>query len=135
MNNKNFKLTRTNYLDWKPQMKDFLIIFGYYYLIKNTEAEEETTLADILDSQRKEKELAILCLNCDVRLASQFTLECSDNPQLFWEAIDKRFPPKTLRNQIRYLSEICSYDLSAGKIGDNIKSLIDITQSLYMQNH
>ncbi|MBW0472853.1 hypothetical protein O181_012568 [Austropuccinia psidii MF-1] len=131
INNKYFKLTSTNYLDWKPQMKNLLTLLGYCHLITTTETEEENTLAAKLDPCRKEKALAILCLNCDIRLASQLSLECSDDLHLFCESIYKSISPKTIQNKTCYLSKILSYNLFTGKIEDNMKNIIDFTSTIF----
>ncbi|MBW0467241.1 hypothetical protein O181_006956 [Austropuccinia psidii MF-1] len=136
MNNRNFelpedlKLSSSNYLQWKPRMKNLLTLFGYYHLITRTETDEESTAANKLDPRRKEKALAILCLNCDVKIANQFILESNDDPSTFWEVIDKSFSPKSVQNQTRYLNEIFSFDLSSGQIDNNIKDIMTITRNL-----
>ncbi|MBW0544655.1 hypothetical protein O181_084370 [Austropuccinia psidii MF-1] len=136
MNNRNFELpedlelSSSNYLQWKPRMKNLLTLFGYYHLITGTETNEESTAADKLDPRRREKALAILCLNCDVKIADQFILESNDDPSTFWEVIDKSFSPKSVQNQTRYLNEIFSFDLSSGQIDTNIKEIMTVTQNL-----
>ncbi|MBW0535166.1 hypothetical protein O181_074881 [Austropuccinia psidii MF-1] len=136
MNNRNFelpedlKLSSSNYLQWKPRMKNLLTLFGYYHLITRTETDEESSAADKLDPCRKEKALAILCLNCDVKIANQFILESNNDPSTFWEVIDKSFSPKSVQNQTKYLNEIFSFDLSSGQIDNNIKDIMTITRNL-----
>ncbi|MBW0473280.1 hypothetical protein O181_012995 [Austropuccinia psidii MF-1] len=93
MKNRNFKLpedlrlSSSNYLQWKPRMKNLLTLFGYYHLITKTETDQDSTAADKLDPRRKEKALAILCLNCNMKIANQFILESNDDPSTFWEVI------------------------------------------------
>ncbi|MBW0555354.1 hypothetical protein O181_095069 [Austropuccinia psidii MF-1] len=136
MNNRNFelpeelKLSSTNYLQWKPRMKNLLTLFGYYHLITRTETEEESTISDKLDPRQKEKALAILCLNCNVKVADQFILESNDNPSAFWEIVDKSFSLKSVQNQTKYLNEIFSFDLTSGQIDKNIKEIMSITRNL-----
>ncbi|MBW0543094.1 hypothetical protein O181_082809 [Austropuccinia psidii MF-1] len=136
MNNRNFelpedlKLSSCNYLQWKPRLKNLLTLFGYYHLITRTETDEESTAADKLDLHRKQKALAILCLNCDVKIAAQFILERNNDPSTFWEVINKSVSPKSVQNQTRYLNEIFSFDLSSGPIDNNIKDIMTITRNL-----
>ncbi|MBW0540497.1 hypothetical protein O181_080212 [Austropuccinia psidii MF-1] len=136
MNNCNFelskdlKLSSSNYLQWKPCIKNLLMLFGYYYLITRTETDEESTAADKLDPRQREKALAILCLNCNVKIANQFILESNDDPSAFWEVINKSFSPSSVQSQTRYLNKIFSFDLSSGQIDNNIKDIMTITQNL-----
>ncbi|MBW0489670.1 hypothetical protein O181_029385 [Austropuccinia psidii MF-1] len=136
MNKRNFelpkdlKLSSSNCLQWKPCMKNLLMLFGYYHLITRTETNKESTAADKLDPCRREKALAILCLNCNVKIADQFILESNDDPSTFWEVIDKSFSPKSVQNQTRYLNKIFSFDLSSGQIDTNIKEIMTITRNL-----
>ncbi|MBW0568977.1 hypothetical protein O181_108692 [Austropuccinia psidii MF-1] len=112
-------------------MKNLLTLFGYYHLITRTETEEESTIADKLDPRRKEKALAILCLNCNMKVADQFILKSNNNPSTFWEIVDKVFSPKSVQNQTKYLNEIFSFNLSSGQIDNNIKEIMSITRNLY----
>ncbi|MBW0473398.1 hypothetical protein O181_013113 [Austropuccinia psidii MF-1] len=136
MKNRNFKLpedlklSSSNYLQWKPRMKNLLTIFGYYNLITKTETDKDSTAADKLDPRRKEKALAILCLNCNMKIANQFILESNDDPSTFWEVIDKGFSPKSVQNQTKFLNKIFSFDLSSGQIDNNIKDILTITRNL-----
>ncbi|MBW0498232.1 hypothetical protein O181_037947 [Austropuccinia psidii MF-1] len=93
-------------------MKNLLTLFGYYHLITRTKTEEESTIADKLDPRQKEKALAILCLNCNVKVADQFVLESNNDPSTFWEIVDKGFSPKS------------------GQIDNNIKEIMSITRNL-----
>ncbi|MBW0553826.1 hypothetical protein O181_093541 [Austropuccinia psidii MF-1] len=137
MNNPNFKLpedlklSSSNNLQWKPRMKNLLTLFGYYSLITRTETGKESTSDGKLDPHRKEKALAILCLNCNVKIADQFILESNDDPSTFWEVINKHFSPKSVQNQTKYLNEIFSFNLSSGQIDNNIKDIMTITQNLF----
>ncbi|MBW0473474.1 hypothetical protein O181_013189 [Austropuccinia psidii MF-1] len=136
MNNQNFelpedlKLSSTNYLQWKPRMKNLLTLFGYYHLITKTKTEEEATIADELDPRGREKAMAIFCLNCDVKVADQFIIKSNNNPSTFWEVVDKSFSPKSVQNQTKYLNEIFSFDLTSGQIDNNIKQIMSITRNL-----
>ncbi|MBW0501580.1 hypothetical protein O181_041295 [Austropuccinia psidii MF-1] len=111
MNNQNFelpedlKLSSTNYLQWKPQMKNLLTLFGYYHLITRTKTEEEATIADKLYPHQREKAMAILCLNGDMKVADQFIIKSNDDPSTFWEIVDKSFSPKSIQNQTKYLKK------------------------------
>ncbi|MBW0476089.1 hypothetical protein O181_015804 [Austropuccinia psidii MF-1] len=136
MNNRNFqisedlKLSSSNYLQWKPCMKNILMLFGYYHPITRTETDKESTAANKLDPCQKEKALAILCLNCNLKISAQFILESNHDPSLFWEVIYKGFSPKSFQNQTRYLRKSFSFDLLSGQRANNIKDIMTITQNI-----
>ncbi|MBW0532895.1 hypothetical protein O181_072610 [Austropuccinia psidii MF-1] len=106
------------------------MLFGYYHLITRTETDKESTADDKLHPCQKGKALAILCLNCNVKIANQFILESNNDPTSFWEVIDKSFSPKSVQNQTRYLNNNFSFDLSSGQIDNSIKDIMTITQNL-----
>ncbi|MBW0479851.1 hypothetical protein O181_019566 [Austropuccinia psidii MF-1] len=140
MNNRNFKLPEdlellnSNYLQWKPCMKNLLTLFGYYHLITRTETNKESTSADKLDPRRKEKALAILCLNCDVKMGDQFILESNDDPSTFWEVINKSFSPNLI-DENKTKPSVLIDSMIAMWVIINLPSHLKLIGEIFLQNY
>ncbi|MBW0525502.1 hypothetical protein O181_065217 [Austropuccinia psidii MF-1] len=51
-----------------------------------------------LEPERRELSLEIICINCDVEIAAQFSSEANDDTVLLGDSIDKFNTPKTIQN-------------------------------------
>ncbi|MBW0482197.1 hypothetical protein O181_021912 [Austropuccinia psidii MF-1] len=125
-----YKLSGSNFLDWRVRMKSILRMKKLYSLVMGTEDAEIAAERNKIDPDRKELALEIICLNCDVKIAAQFSAEANDNPMLLWKSIDKFYQPKTVQNQTTYLSRIFSTFLPKAKLEEALNKLLENTRTL-----
>ncbi|MBW0589676.1 hypothetical protein O181_129391 [Austropuccinia psidii MF-1] len=107
-----FKLNSSNYIDWKQSMSSLLLIQGYYDMVINAESPEKAAEQLKVDPDRRCIAYAIISLNCNIKVTSQFDQKCNLNPSLLWELLKKHYLPKTLQNQASYLEKFFSTFLS-----------------------
>ncbi|MBW0470545.1 hypothetical protein O181_010260 [Austropuccinia psidii MF-1] len=106
-----YKLSGNNFLDWKVRMKSILNFKKLYALATGTEDAELASERDKLDPKRRDLAFEIICINCDVKIAAQFSTESNNDPMALWKSIDKYYQPKTIQNQANYLKRIFSTHL------------------------
>ncbi|MBW0558110.1 hypothetical protein O181_097825 [Austropuccinia psidii MF-1] len=106
-----YKLSGSNFLDWKVRMKSILTFKRLYALATGTESTKIAADRDKLYPERRDLAFDIICINCDVKIAAQFSSEANKNPTILWTSIDKYNQPKTIQNQTTYLKRIFSTHL------------------------
>ncbi|MBW0491905.1 hypothetical protein O181_031620 [Austropuccinia psidii MF-1] len=79
-----------------------------YALVTGTEDPNTASERDKLDPERRDLPFEIICINCDVKIAAQFSGEANNDPMALWTSIDKYYQPKTNQNQTTYLKRIFS---------------------------
>ncbi|MBW0537040.1 hypothetical protein O181_076755 [Austropuccinia psidii MF-1] len=94
-----------------------------YSLVMGTEDVEIASKGKKINPDQKELAFEIICINCDVKIAAQFSAEANDNPILLWKSIDKFYQPNTIQNQITYLSRIFSTFLPKAKLEEALNKL------------
>ncbi|MBW0472742.1 hypothetical protein O181_012457 [Austropuccinia psidii MF-1] len=94
-----YKLSGSNFFDWKVRMKSILTFKKLYAFPTGTEDPDTA-------SERRDLPFEIICINCDVKIAAQFSAEANNDPMALWTSIDKYYQPKTTRNQTTYLKRI-----------------------------
>ncbi|MBW0479363.1 hypothetical protein O181_019078 [Austropuccinia psidii MF-1] len=99
-------------------------------MVMGTEDAEIAAKRNKIDPDRKELAFEIICLNCDVKIAAQFSAEANDDPMLLWKSIDKFYQPKTVQNQTTYLSRIFSTFLPKTKLEEALNKLLENTRTL-----
>ncbi|MBW0507592.1 hypothetical protein O181_047307 [Austropuccinia psidii MF-1] len=62
--NENDKLNDSNYLDWVSWMESILTLKNYCGLVTNSETPEETADNNKLEPRRRQREAALLKINC-----------------------------------------------------------------------
>jgi hypothetical protein len=67
--------------------------------------------------------MAILTLNCDVKIVSQFSDEADDGPCKLWELLENFYQPKTIQNQSTFLNQIFTTVLMSDKLEANLTTL------------
>ncbi|PLW21070.1 hypothetical protein PCANC_07354 [Puccinia coronata f. sp. avenae] len=103
------KLNRTNFLNWK----------------------EATSLElDKKDTFQQSNTMAILTLNCDVKIVSQFADKANDDPCKFWKLLKSFYQVKTIQNQSTFLNQIFTTVLSSDKLEAKLTSLYIKSQIL-----
>ncbi|MBW0570549.1 hypothetical protein O181_110264 [Austropuccinia psidii MF-1] len=126
---KKYKLTGSNYIDWKQQMQYLLLIRGYYGMVTGQESPDKCTQQEKIDPNRKHIAYAIISLNCDVKIASQFDNKCNLNITTLWTCLEEFYLPKTIPNQAAYLSRIFSTPLSKGNLTQGIEKIQELTHN------
>ncbi|MBW0546375.1 hypothetical protein O181_086090 [Austropuccinia psidii MF-1] len=111
-----YKLSGNNFLDWKVRMKSILNLKKLYALATGTENAEIASERDKLDPERRDLAFEIICINCNVKIAEQFSSEADNDPMALWTSIDKYYQPKTIQNQTTYLKRIFSTHLQKSKL-------------------
>ncbi|MBW0499360.1 hypothetical protein O181_039075 [Austropuccinia psidii MF-1] len=106
-----------------------------YSLVMGTEDTEVAVERNKIDSDRKELAFEIICKNCDVKIAAQFSAEANDDPMLLWKSIDKFYQPKTVQNQTTYQSRIFSTFLPKSKMEEALNKLLENTRALCSPIH
>ncbi|MBW0491244.1 hypothetical protein O181_030959 [Austropuccinia psidii MF-1] len=84
-----YKLSGSNFLNWKVRMKFILTFKRLYALATGTESIKIAADRDKLDPERRDLAFEIICINCDVKIAAQFSSEANNNPTILWTSIDK----------------------------------------------
>ncbi|MBW0514000.1 hypothetical protein O181_053715 [Austropuccinia psidii MF-1] len=121
---------RSNFLDCKLRIKSILTFKKLSALGTGTESNSTATERDKLDPEQRELELEIICINCDVKIASQFSAEANNDPTTLWSSIDKYYQPKTIQNQTTYLRHIFPAHLHKKKLEKTSNKLHKNTQQL-----
>ncbi|MBW0514724.1 hypothetical protein O181_054439 [Austropuccinia psidii MF-1] len=125
-----YKLTGSNYINWKQQMRSLLLIRGYYDMVTGQESPDKRAEQEKIEPNRKPIAYAIISLNCDVKIASQFDNKCNLNPTILWTCLEEFYLPKTVQNQATYLRRIFSTPLSEGNLAQGIKKIQELTHNL-----
>ncbi|MBW0492665.1 hypothetical protein O181_032380 [Austropuccinia psidii MF-1] len=99
-----YKLTGSNYIDWKQRMRSLILIRGYYNMVTGQESPDKCAEQEKIDPDRKRIAYAIISLNCDIKIASHFDNKCNLNPTLLWTFLEEFYLPKTIQNQATYFS-------------------------------
>ncbi|MBW0465733.1 hypothetical protein O181_005448 [Austropuccinia psidii MF-1] len=89
-------------------MQSLLLIRGYYDMVTGQESLDKCAELEKTDPDRKRIAYAIISLNCNVKIASQFDNKCNLNPTILWACPEEFYLPKTIQNQATYLSRIFS---------------------------
>ncbi|MBW0541573.1 hypothetical protein O181_081288 [Austropuccinia psidii MF-1] len=84
-----YKLSGSNFLDWKFRMKSILKFKILYDLATGTERIKIVADRDKLYPERRDLAFEIICINCNVKIAAQFSSESNNNPTILWTSIDK----------------------------------------------
>ncbi|MBW0472358.1 hypothetical protein O181_012073 [Austropuccinia psidii MF-1] len=74
------KLSGNNFLDWKVRMKSILTFKNLYALATGTENAEMASERDKLDPKCRDLAFEIICINCDFKIAAQFSAEANNDP-------------------------------------------------------
>ncbi|MBW0502341.1 hypothetical protein O181_042056 [Austropuccinia psidii MF-1] len=111
-------------------MRSLLLIRGYYDMVTGQESLDKCAELEKTDPNRKRIAYAILSLNCDVKIASQFDNKCNLNPTILWPCLEEFYLPKIIQNQATYLSRIFSTHLSKGNLGQGIEKIQEFTRNL-----
>ncbi|MBW0497553.1 hypothetical protein O181_037268 [Austropuccinia psidii MF-1] len=125
-----YKLSGNNFLDWKVRMKSILTFKKLYALATGTENAEIASERDKLDPERRDLAFEIICINCNVKIAAQFSAEANNDPMVLWTSIDKYYQPKTIQNQTTYLKRIFSTHLQKHKLEETLNKLHENTRQL-----
>ncbi|MBW0490756.1 hypothetical protein O181_030471 [Austropuccinia psidii MF-1] len=110
-------------------MKSILTFKILYSLATGIERTKIAAYRDKLDPKR-ELEFIIVCINCNVKIASQFSSEANNNPKILWESIDKYYQPKTIQNQDMYLKRIFPTHLQENRLEEALNKLHENTRQL-----
>ncbi|MBW0468574.1 hypothetical protein O181_008289 [Austropuccinia psidii MF-1] len=111
-------------------MQSLLLIRGYYDMVTGNKSPDKCAELEKTDPNRKRIAYAIISLNCDVKIASQFNNKCNTNPTILWTCLEEFYLPKTVQNQATYLSRIFSTPLSKGNLAQGIEKIQEITRNL-----
>ncbi|MBW0562241.1 hypothetical protein O181_101956 [Austropuccinia psidii MF-1] len=127
-----FKLNGGNFLDWKIRMKSILRMKRLYSLVLGIEDPVIAAKLNKLDPEQKALAFEIICINCDVKIAGQFSAEANDDPTLPWTNIDNFYQPETIQNQTTYLNRIFLTYLPKTKLEEVLNKLLENTQQLFI---
>ncbi|MBW0497695.1 hypothetical protein O181_037410 [Austropuccinia psidii MF-1] len=127
---KKYKLSGSNFIDWKVRMKLILTFKRLYSIATGTERIKIASDRDKLDPQRRDLALEILCINCNFTLAAQFSSEANNNPRILWTIIDKYYQPKAIQNKAAYLKRIFSIHLQKISLEEALNKLHENTGKL-----
>ncbi|MBW0540882.1 hypothetical protein O181_080597 [Austropuccinia psidii MF-1] len=122
-----YKLSGSNFLDWKVRMKSILTFKRLYALATGTESIEIAADRDKLDPERRDLAFEIICTNCDLKIAAQFSSEANNNPTILWTNIDKYYQPKTIQIQTTYLKGIFPTHLPKNRLEEVLNKLHENT--------
>ncbi|MBW0473116.1 hypothetical protein O181_012831 [Austropuccinia psidii MF-1] len=111
-------------------MQSILLIQGYYDMVAGVETTERREELEKLDTDCKGIAYAIISLNCNVKIASQFDHKCDLDPALLWHSLEMFYLPKTIQNQATYLNRIFSTSLSEKNFNKNLERIQELTQNL-----
>ncbi|MBW0494085.1 hypothetical protein O181_033800 [Austropuccinia psidii MF-1] len=125
-----YKLSGSNFLDWKVRTKSILTFKRLYALATGTESIEIAADRDKLDPEGRDLAFEIICINCDVEIAAQFSSEANNNPKVLWKSINKYYQPKTVQNQTTYLKRIFSTHLQKNRLEEALNKLHENTRQL-----
>jgi hypothetical protein len=104
-------------------MKGILQLKLLYLLVTREEQDTASLELDKKDPFWQSNTMAILTLNCDVKIVSQFADEANNNPCKFWELLKSFYQPKTIQNQSTFLNQIFTTVLSSNKLEANLTTL------------
>lgn len=74
------KLSGTNYLNWKLQMESILQLKHLFRLVIQSESEDKKNCLDSTNPNRLADAYAIISLNWDPKIISQFSSEAQEDP-------------------------------------------------------
>ncbi|MBW0523678.1 hypothetical protein O181_063393 [Austropuccinia psidii MF-1] len=124
------KLNVINYLEWVSRMESILTLKNYLGLVTETKTEEERLENDKIEPRCKQQEVALLCINCIIRIGNKFYSESKKDPIKFWRLSQDYFQPKTIQNQTSHLDKIFSTQFAEDQIKDVMSSILENTQQL-----
>ncbi|MBW0497575.1 hypothetical protein O181_037290 [Austropuccinia psidii MF-1] len=84
-----YKLSGSNFMHWKVRMKSILTFKKLDTLATGTESTKTAAKRDKIDLEQQDLEFEIICINCDVKIAAQFSSEANNDPTFLWKSIDK----------------------------------------------
>ncbi|MBW0508405.1 hypothetical protein O181_048120 [Austropuccinia psidii MF-1] len=70
----------------------------FYSLVLGTENASIASERKKLEPERRELGFEIICIDCDVEIAAQFSSKANDETVLLGASIDKFYIPKTIQN-------------------------------------
>ncbi|MBW0493306.1 hypothetical protein O181_033021 [Austropuccinia psidii MF-1] len=111
-------------------MLSMLLIQGYYDMVTGVETIEKCKEQEKLHPDRKQIAYAIISLDCNVKIESQFDHKCDLNPTLLWDSLENFYLPKTVQNQATYLNRIFSTTLLENNLNKNLDRVQELTQNL-----
>jgi hypothetical protein len=111
-------------------MKSILQLKQLYLLVTQEEQEAASLELNKKDPFRRSNAMAILTLNCDVKIVLQFADEAKDDPCAFWELLENFYQPKTIQNKSTFLNCIFTTILSSNKLEANLTTLYENSQIL-----
>ncbi|MBW0524253.1 hypothetical protein O181_063968 [Austropuccinia psidii MF-1] len=111
-------------------MKSILTFKKLYALATGTESIDMAAERDKLDPERQDLELKFICINCDVKIAAQFSSEENKDTIILWSSIDRYYQPKTIQNQKTYLKQIFSVFLKKNKLEEALNKFLENTRQL-----
>ncbi|MBW0466955.1 hypothetical protein O181_006670 [Austropuccinia psidii MF-1] len=112
-------------------MQSLLLIRGYYSIVTGQETPDKCDEKEKIDPGRKHIAYAIIRLNCNVKIASQFDDKCNLNPTILWTCLEEFYLPKTMKTQATYLIRIFSTPLSEGNLNHGVEKIQELTWNLY----
>ncbi|MBW0505942.1 hypothetical protein O181_045657 [Austropuccinia psidii MF-1] len=111
-------------------MKSILTFKRLYALAKGTERIEIADDRDKLYPERRDLAFEIIFINCNVKIAAQFSSEANNNPTILQTSINKYYQPKTIQNQTTYLKRIFSTHFQKNRPEEVLNKLHENTQQL-----
>ncbi|MBW0480190.1 hypothetical protein O181_019905 [Austropuccinia psidii MF-1] len=126
-----YKLAGSNFIDWKDRMKSIFTFKKLYALATGTKSIEMAAERDKLDPEQQDLAFEIICINCDVKIAAQFSSEANNDPTILWSTIDRYYQPKTIQNQIMYLKLIFSTLIQKNKLEEELNKLLENKRQLW----
>ncbi|MBW0481579.1 hypothetical protein O181_021294 [Austropuccinia psidii MF-1] len=124
---KKYKLAGRSFIDWKVRMKSILTFKKLYALATGTKSIKMAAEKDKLDPERQDLAFEIICINCDVKIAAQFSFEANNDPTILWSSIDRYYQTKIIQNQTTYLKQIFSTSLQKNKLEEELNKLLKNT--------
>ncbi|MBW0536889.1 hypothetical protein O181_076604 [Austropuccinia psidii MF-1] len=103
-----YKLSGSNFIDWKVRMKSILTFKKLYALATSTKRTKTAAERDKIDPEQLDLAFEIICINCDVKIAAQFSSEAKNDPTFLWTSIDKHYQPRLSKIKTRTKTNILS---------------------------
>ncbi|MBW0466023.1 hypothetical protein O181_005738 [Austropuccinia psidii MF-1] len=124
------KLNDINYLEWVSRMESILTLKNYLGLVTETKTEEEPLVSNKIEPRRRQRAVALLRINCIVRMGNEFYSESKKDPVKFWRLAQEYFQPITIQNQTSCLDKIFSTQFADNQIKEVMSSILENTQQL-----
>ncbi|MBW0467908.1 hypothetical protein O181_007623 [Austropuccinia psidii MF-1] len=77
-----YKLSGSNFLDWKLRMKSILTFKRLYALATGTESTKIAADRDKLEPERRDLEFEIICINCIIKIAAKSSSAANNDPTI-----------------------------------------------------